>query len=183
MIGVPRRISWLPHFWTKTILSLRGHHLNPLVNIASILVVCDGNHCRSPIGEALLRRAMGDGMLVGSAGLMALHGAPAAPEALTLMSEMGLDISRHRGRQLTAAMALEADLILVMDERQKADCERMVPSTRGRVYLLGHWQSAASREIADPFQKGPAAFRRALEQISRSVADWPSHLVHKQRSA
>lgn len=183
MIGVPRRNSWLPDIWTKTIFSLRGRHLNPLVNIASILVVCDGNHCRSPIGEALLRVAMGDGTLVGSAGLTALQGVPAAPEALTLMSEMGLDISRHRGRQLTAAMAIEADLILVMDERQKADCERMVPSTRGRVYLLGHWQVAAAREIPDPFRKGPKAFRRALEQISRSAADWPSHLVHKQRSA
>jgi protein-tyrosine phosphatase len=110
-----------------------------------------------------------------------MEGLPADILARTIMAEAGLDISSHRGRQFTAAMALAADLILVMDERQKRDCERLVPSIRGRVYLLGQWQLASSREIPDPFQKGPQAFHQALEQISRSVADWIPRLVRKQR--
>lgn len=135
------------------------------------------------MGEALLRGVLGEWMSIGSAGLTALEGFPADPEAQTIMAECGLDISRHRGRQLTAAMALAADLILVMDERQKEDCQRVFPSVRGRVYLLGHWRPGSSREIPDPFRKGPEAFRQAFEHISRSVADWPPHLAHKQRHA
>ena len=133
------------------------------------------------MGEALLRAAMDEGMIIGSAGLIAMDGLPADPWAQGIMAECGLDISSHRGRQLTAAIALATDLILVMDERQKKDCERMVPSIRGRVYLLGHWQPVSSREIPDPFRKGPEAFRKALEQINRSVADWIPRLIHKQR--
>jgi protein-tyrosine phosphatase len=121
------------------------------------------------------------GLIIGSAGLFAMEGLPADPNAQSIMAECGLDISHHRGRQLTAAIALATDLILVMDERQKKKCECMVPSIRGRVYLLGHWQPVSSREIPDPYRRGPEAFRRALEQIHRSVADWIPRLIHEQR--
>ena len=121
--------------------------------------------------------------MVKSAGLTAMQGHPAAYEAISVMDSIGIDISGHRGDQLTAAMALAADLILVMDERQKKDCEDMVPSVRGRVFLLGHWQPASSREIPDPFRKGPEAFQQALGQINRAVADWPHHFPHKKRFA
>lgn len=97
--------------------------------------------------------------------------------------ERGLDISRHRGRQITPAMVLGSDLILVMEERQKAECERMAPSARGRVFLLGHWRPPAAREIPDPFRKGPHAYRKALEQISQSVVDWIPRLKRQQRSS
>jgi len=153
-----------------------------LFNTSSILVVCDGNHCRSPIAEALLKAGLGEGVSIGSAGLIAMEGLPADILARKVMAELGLDISSHRGRQLTGPLALASDLILVMDERQKRDCEQLAPSSRGRVYLLGHWQPASSREIPDPFQKGPEAFRQALEQISHSVADWIPRLVRTQRS-
>jgi protein-tyrosine phosphatase len=161
-------------------ISFGDRPLKPLSTISSILVVCDGNHCRSPIGEALVRAALGEAMVIGSAGLTALLGLPPDPLAQALLAERNLDISSHRGRQLTPAMALASDLILVMDERQKADCERMVPSARGRVYLLGHWQGASFREISDPFQRGPEAFRKAFEQINRSVADWIPRLTQRK---
>jgi protein-tyrosine phosphatase len=120
-------------------------------------------------------------MTIESAGLIAMKGLPADPWAQEIMAECGLDISSHRGRQLTAPLALAADLILVMDERQKRDCERMIPSIRGRVYLLGHWQPDSSREIPDPYRKGREAFLQALKQIDQSVADWIPRLVHEQR--
>ena len=156
----------------------------PIPAIASVLVVCDGNHCRSPIGEALLKEGCSGELEVSSAGLTALEGVPPAPEAQRLLrAERGLDISGHRGRQVTPALVLSSDLILVMEERQRAECERLAPSARGRVFLLGHWQPPAHREIPDPFRKGPQAYRKALEQISQSVRDWLPRLVAQQRSS
>jgi protein-tyrosine phosphatase len=151
--------------------------LKPVPGISSILVVCDGNYCRSPLGKALLQAAVGGEKRVESAGLTALEGYPPHPLVQQIAAERGLDLAGDRGRQLTLPMALAADLILVMEERQKADCERLAPSARGRLYLLGHWRPPAQREIPDPAQGGPEAIFRSLEQISRAVADWVPHLV------
>lgn len=149
----------------------------------SILVVCEGNHCRSPIAEALLGSSLGPEFHVSSAGLTALTGLPADIEAIRLMAEHGFDLSRHRGRQLTPAMALSADLILVMEHPQKEWCERVLPSTRGRIFLLGHWSATPPLEITDPFRRGPEAFKLAFDSITHSVAAWVPRLVNKQRSA
>lgn len=159
---------------------------NPLKStplIQSVLVLCVGNHCRAPIAEGLLRDALGPTIQVSSAGLQALVDAPPDPEATRIMMASGHDISLHRGRQLTPEMALCADLILVMDSQQKEWCTRFAPSSRGRIFLLGHWLSTPPQEIPDPFQQGPAAFHQVHETISQSVAAWVPHLLSEQRSA
>ncbi len=135
------------------------------------------------MAEALLKAGAGEGLTIGSAGLGALEDYPADPEAARLMAAEGLDIGSHRGRHFTPALALETDLILVMDERQKKDCERRVPSAHGRIFLLGHWRPSPDREIPDPFRKGPDVFLQVLKQIRQSVDDWLIHVVPKQRSS
>gem|GEM_PF-4472605 len=104
--------------------------LKPVSNISSSLVVCDGNHGRSPMGEALLRVVLGKEMTIGSVGLTALHGYPADPLAQTTMAERGQDLSSRCGYQLTALIAFATDFILVMDERQEKNGERMDTSIR-----------------------------------------------------
>ena len=151
--------------------------------IHRILVLCEGNHCRGPMAEALLRSLLPPEFSVESAGLHALEGHPADPEALLLMQRIGLDLSSHSGRLLTQEMTLAADLILVMDLAQKAWCEQMLPSTLGRVFLLGHWQAPSSQEIQDPFRQGPEAFRQAFDHVKRAVDDWPPRLIPVVRSA
>jgi protein-tyrosine phosphatase len=135
------------------------------------------------MAEGLLREALGPAVRVSSAGLDALVGAPPDPEAMRLMKAHGVDIASHRGRQVTPEMALEADLILVMDARQRAWCEDLVPSACGRVFLLGHWLGSPPADIADPYGQGPDAFRLAFDAIRQSVAAWVPHLRSEQRPA
>jgi protein-tyrosine phosphatase len=97
--------------------------------------------------------------------------------------ELGIDISSHRGRQLTPQMACDANLILVMDSEQKEWCTYLVPSARGRIFLLGHWLSEPPVEIADPYGQSPDAFQRAFMDIQRSVLTWVSHLTPERRLA
>jgi protein-tyrosine phosphatase len=155
--------------------------LKPTSFFKSILVLCEGNHCRSPIAEALLRDALPPEITVESAGFNALVGFQAHPEVLGVMADQGIDVSGHRGRTLTPSMALAADLILVMDKQQKELCSRLVPSARGRIFLLGHWLSSPPPDISDPLHKDHEAFSKTYEIIRSSVASWLPHMTVNQR--
>lgn len=136
--------------------------------IKQILVVCIGNICRSPMAEGFFRQAL-PGRQVRSAGLAAMVGHGADPLAVRLMAEAGIDISAHRGRLLTDAVAREADLILVMDDKQKKQIAEQYPYARGRVFRLAE---AAKKDIPDPYQQKPEVFRTAFALAQNGVNDW-----------
>lgn len=145
--------------------------------LKSILVVCVGNICRSPMAEGLLRRALnphGGGLAVTSAGLDAVVGAPADAMACSLMEQGGIDISPHRGRQLNRAMLRSADLVLVMEQAHKTELARLDPAVRGKVFLLGHW---TGEEVPDPYQRGAEAFADTFGRIERAVAAWTPRIA------
>lgn len=130
-----------------------------------ILTLCIGNICRSPLAEAMLAREFPD-RVVWSAGLGALVGEPADPNSVALAAEKGMDLKAHRARQVTMHMCQRADLILVMEQHQRAELERRYPLVRGRVFCLG------SQDIADPYRLPRSAFKSAYSDIERGVADW-----------
>jgi len=138
----------------------------------TLLVLCEGNHCRSPMVEGLLRAALRPELRVASAGLGAQPGFGPHPIAVDLMAGRGIDITAIRSCQATPEMILAADLILVMDQNQKEWCEAIAPSARGRVYLLGCWLPPERQEIPDPMGKDRAAFLLALDLIVEAVGSW-----------
>lgn len=143
------------------------------VKFRSILVVCIGNICRSPMAEVLLRQQLSPALQVSSAGLSALVSHPADDHAIALMQADGLDLTAHRARQLNQTLINDHDLILVMTQRQKEVLEKEFPSARGRVFRLCHWQPA---DVADPYQQDRAAFEQALTLIRQGVTDWCAKL-------
>jgi protein-tyrosine phosphatase len=87
--------------------------------MTSILVICTGNICRSPIAEGLLRDALQRRFAerapeVSSAGTSGLEGSGAMPESVVAAAELGVDISGHVARRLTSATADPPDLLLCM---------------------------------------------------------------------
>ena len=143
--------------------------------IRHILVVCVGNICRSPMAEALLRRALRgqDGITVESAGLGALVGHPASEHSVDLMAELGEDITSHRARQIHPDMVRAADLVLVMEAGHKRAIDDADPTARGKVYRLGEWQG---KDIDDPYRQPRAAYEEALEDIEAGVASWAERI-------
>ena len=87
--------------------------------MTSILVVCTGNICRSPIAEGMLRNAIAArfGVAapdVSSAGTWGVEGAEATPDAVKAAAERGVVIGQHRARRLSPDRARAADLVVAM---------------------------------------------------------------------
>jgi len=136
--------------------------------IQQILVVCIGNICRSPMAEGLLKHAL-PGLQISSAGISAMVGYGADPVAVRIMAELGIDISGHRARMLTEVIARDADLILVMEDSQKAQLSIQYPYVYGKTYLLAE---ATKQNIHDPYKQEPEVFHSALSIIQNGVNDW-----------
>ncbi len=107
--------------------------------VIHVLVVCTGNICRSPMGEALIRAHLersGVDAHVGSAGTLAWGGG-ATSNAVRAMREHDLDLELHESRGLTASMVESADLVLAMTRDHVGRVVALVPDARDRTFLVG----------------------------------------------
>ncbi|MFN4100819.1 MAG: low molecular weight protein-tyrosine-phosphatase [Pararhodobacter sp.] len=147
-----------------------------LVN--SILVVCVGNICRSPVGERLLAARLanwGATVAVSSAGIGALVGHAADETASEVARAHGLSLEGHVARQFSRALGQGADLILVMEPGHRREIARQAPDLSGRVMLFDHWLGGLG--IADPYQRPREVHETAFARISAATDGWVARLV------
>lgn len=141
--------------------------------IGSVLVVCVGNICRSPVGERLLACAL-PGLRIASAGIGAVVGAPADPTMDGIAAEEGLALAGHVARQFTAEMGVQHELILVMEPGHRAEILRQAPHLSGRVMLFDYW--TGNQGIPDPHRKPAEIHRAAYRQIREAADAWVARL-------
>ncbi len=130
-----------------------------------LVFVCTGNTCRSPMAEALAREFMPDDWEVTSAGLHAAIGNPPTAEAVLAASEFGADISGHRVRSMTDALAFSATLLVGMTAAHAAELRRRFPFAANKVHILGEYGPKPVRDIADPFGGSLADYRQCCRGI------------------
>src|SRR5205823_3101353 len=114
----------------------------------TILFVCSGNTCRSPMAEALTRQLLAKklgvseadlekkGLSVISAGSFAMPGTKAAAPAIEALKPLGADLSRHRSRPLSVELIHQADVIYVMSKNHAQAVTALVPSAAEKVVTL-----------------------------------------------
>src|SRR5439155_15398291 len=104
--------------------------------LATILFVCTGNICRSPMAEGLLRQWVAHrgirGVVVESAGVSGLHDTPPSAEGVRALRDRGIDISAQRSRRLTRSMIEGADLVIGLAQEHREAVGRLSPAARGR---------------------------------------------------
>ncbi len=148
----------------------------------TILFVCAGNSCRSPMAEGFLKKLLASrggnrfsgprGRLyhVHSAGTGVLREGGGNPLAIEVMNEVGIDISGHRSRPLSVNLIAAADRIYTMTERQRSTILEMVPEARDRVELLD-----PAGDLLDPAGADIAAYRECRDRIAVLVERVAQH--------
>lgn len=139
----------------------------------SVLVVCTGNVCRSPIGERVLRQRLPT-RKIASAGTDAMVNHPADPLASSVASEYGISLEGHAARQLTPKLIKAYDLILVMEKRHIETITRIAPEARGKTLLFAQWLNR--RDIPDPYCRDRDVFHHVYRLIDSAGEHWSKKL-------
>ena len=141
----------------------------------TILFICTGNVCRSPMAEGLFRKAMaGRGEFrIFSAGLGAVDGQPPTPHSVTAMKEIGIDISAQRSRALTVDLVRQADLILGMTHGHTDTIALLYPPAAEKTFLLREFDETLEpyeKDIADPIGGPYEIYVECRDQIEQGIA-------------
>lgn len=142
----------------------------------SILFLCLGNICRSPLAEGAARAAFsaaGIEILLDSAGTGDWHvGLPPDRRAQAMARARGADIGDLRARQITPADFDRFDLILAADHQNIADAKLLAPrGARARLALmLDVVPGRAGQAVADPYYGDAAGFVRCWDDVAAIAA-------------
>lgn len=142
----------------------------------TIMFVCSGNTCRSPMAEAITRHLLAEklhvpeeelekkGVNILSAGAMAMPGARATPAAVDAVKNLGADLSRHRSRLLTVELIHQADMIFTMGKAHARHVAALVPSASEKTVTLD-----PQGDIDDPIGGEPALYQQLAGELKNLI--------------
>jgi RpiB/LacA/LacB family sugar-phosphate isomerase len=140
----------------------------------TILFLCTGNICRSPMAEGLFRNAVkgrGDFRIV-SAGLGAIDGQPPTNHSVVAMKEIGIDIAGQRSRALTAELVRSADYIFGMTHSHVDTVALLYPSAAEKTFLLREFDETLEpyeKDISDPIGSSYHVYVDCRDQIEQGI--------------
>ena len=150
----------------------------------SVLFVCTGNTCRSPLAEAIFRAMTQDrtDYLVRSAGVGAYSGQPASRHSIALARERGLDLSGHRSKALTIDLVEDATHIFALGRGHRVSILQDFPEAEDKLYLLTEFAAddrLRGRDIADPFGGDLEDYRQMMQHLDKCL---PSLLAYIEQT-
>jgi protein-tyrosine phosphatase len=121
----------------------------------SVLMVCTGNTCRSPMAQSIAQHEIGEGALgnaqhipvrVESAGVAASNNAPMTREAREALSKLGIEPHKHASRMVNRDLVREADVIFALTKGHAMRLIDLVPEAKSKVFLL----DPQGHDVSDP---------------------------------
>ncbi|HYY13938.1 MAG TPA: low molecular weight protein arginine phosphatase, partial [Chthoniobacterales bacterium] len=151
----------------------------------SILFVCTGNICRSPIAEGLFRALIGNrkDIEVASAGVHAVRGQPPSLYAVQVCEDEGIDITRLRSQPLTATLVEHATHIFAMTGAHLETIQMLFPHGSEKSFLLREFEEPGTtvwRDVPDPIGLGRDVYEDCARTIKNAL---PSVLAFIEQSS
>lgn len=155
----------------------------------SVLFVCLGNICRSPLAMNLFKREVSERGLSGhfeidSCGTSDYH-IGSSPDSRTVENALknGLEIN-HSARQLTPSDLEKYDYLLAMDRDNLANIKALDPSGQyeDKIFLMRDFDPEEQRaEVPDPYFGGEQGFQNVYEILKRSVSHFLDNVVEEHK--
>jgi protein-tyrosine-phosphatase len=137
----------------------------------SVLFVCTGNTCRSPMAEGLFRKAVGNrgDFIVQSAGVAAYPGDKANPETVKLLSGRGITLDGFRSQPLSKELVEQATHIFAMTSGHLEALENLFPDYSDKFYLACEFVEIPGRGVASDVPDPIGMGRKAYEATARTL--------------
>src|ERR1700683_3662556 len=140
----------------------------------TVLFVCTGNICRSPMAEGLFRHATRGrtDFRVLSAGVGAMEGQPPSLHAVRALKELGIDISPLRSRMLTLELVEQADYIFGMTHSHVDSINLLFPQAAEKTFLLREFDETLDefeKDISDPIGGSYETYAYCRDQIEQGI--------------
>ncbi|NRD23239.1 ATP-grasp domain-containing protein [Winogradskyella litoriviva] len=148
---------------------------NKFPQIKNILFVCYGNICRSSYTEFRWEAKRESNLELPKSKSVGFHNNVGRSTPLRFQSvarNLGVELSGHRSKRITSDLVNEADLLIVMDQRNLEDVKKEFPEAIIKTILLGAiGDNYENAEIQDPYgQKigtGGAIYRRLDKELNK----------------
>ncbi len=150
----------------------------------SVLFVCLGNICRSPLGEGIFRhlveqRQLGSKFLIDSCGTGGYHiGSLPHEQSRRVALAHGIDLDGQRARKFSPSDFERFKTIIAMDRENQRDILRLRGAVKQKIYCLREFDPRQdSLDVPDPYWGGPDGFDAVFDIIYRSCECLLDHLV------
>ncbi|MFW6007595.1 MAG: ribose 5-phosphate isomerase B [Halanaerobiales bacterium] len=140
----------------------------------TILFVCTGNTCRSPMAEYILKdlikkRDKTDTWKIKSAGINAIPGMGANDKVKEVLAEEGITADSHETTRLNQQLLLEASIILTMTETHKYLILDKIEETEKVFTLKEFIGDGKEKDIPDPFGQSVEVYRQLKYDLEKSL--------------
>ncbi|EXJ60374.1 hypothetical protein A1O7_04526 [Cladophialophora yegresii CBS 114405] len=157
----------------------------------SVLFVCLGNICRSPMAEGVFRSLTKSNPRIGevdSAGTGAYHTLdPPDYRTVTTLRKHGITDYEHGARQVHAGDFEEFDYIFAMDAYNFSDLQRLQrraeskgKKTKAKVMMFGDFGGKSKgEEVIDPYYGADNGFEEVYQQVTRFSKNFLEEVINK----